>query len=183
MNPRSTDVCFEVRLRRPADMLGEDAWAFAILPKNESDKFARRGRTSVGGKINGHPFEAVLEPDGQLGHWLKFPAPLLDSAAVEAGSLVALELWPLAQELEPQLPPELHALLAASPAARTTWDDTTTIARIDWIHWIVSAKQEKTRLSRIASAGDMLAAGKKRVCCFDPSGYYSKSFNPPKEAS
>jgi len=57
-----------------------------------------------------------------------------------------------------------------SPPARATWEATTTIARIDWIHWIESAKQAKTRASRIADAADMLASGKKRVCCFDPSG-------------
>jgi hypothetical protein len=28
----------------------------------------------------------------------------------------------------------------------------------------------------------MLASGKKRVCCFDPSGYYSKSLNAPEAA-
>ena len=49
-----------------------------------------------------------------------------------------------------------------------------TIARLDWIHWITSAKQLKTRAKRIGDACDMLASGKKRVCCFDQSGYYSK---------
>lgn len=136
----------------------------------------------MAGTINGHPFLAVLEPDGQLGHWLKIPGALLDSAGVEAGSLVTLEVRPLADELEPPLPPAFRAALAASPEARAAWDSTTTIARIDWIHWIVSAKQEKTRMSRVAGACEMLAAGKKRVCCFDPSGYYSKAFAAPREA-
>jgi Bacteriocin-protection, YdeI or OmpD-Associated/Domain of unknown function (DUF1905) len=182
MTSHPANACFQVALRRPADMQGEDDWAFVILPKPESDKFARRGRTSVEGSINGHPFQAVLEPDGQLSHWLKIPRALLESSAAGPGSLVTLEVRPLANELEPQLPPDFRAALAGSPQARATWDTTTTIARIDWIHWIVSAKQEKTRLSRIASACDMLAAGKKRVCCFDPSGYYSKAFHAPDEA-
>ncbi|QBE64243.1 YdeI/OmpD-associated family protein [Pseudoduganella lutea] len=183
MKPDLANACFQVELRRPADMQGEEPWAFAILPKSESDKLPRRGRTSVEGTINGHPFQAVLEPDGQLSHWLKIPRALLESSGAEAGSPVALEVQPLANELEPQLPPDFRAALAASPEARATWAATTTIARIDWIHWIVSAKQEKTRLSRIAGACDMLAAGKKRVCCFDPSGYYSKGFKPPDEAA
>ena len=139
-------------------------------------------RTSVEGRINGHPFQAVLEPDGQLCHWLEIPHALLENAAVEPGSLIKLELEPLANELEPALPPEFRAALASSPEAKAIWDSTTTIARIDWVHWIISAKQEKTRLSRITSACDMLATGKKRVCCFDPSGYYSKAFHAPKEA-
>lgn len=62
------------------------------------------------------------------------------------------------------------------------WNDTTTLARVDWVHWIVSAKQAKTRAQRIESACEMLASGKKRVCCFDPSGYYSKALSAPKAA-
>lgn len=182
MNSHPAIARFQVPLRRPADMQGEGAWAFVILPKSESDKFPRRGRTSVEGRINGHAFQAFLEPDGQLSHWLKIPRALLEASAVETGSLVTREIQPLANEMEPQLPPALSAALASSPDARATWDNTTTIARIDWVHWMVSARQEKNRLSRIANACDMLAAGKKRVCCFDPSGYYSKAFDAPKEA-
>ncbi|MBB3224961.1 YdeI/OmpD-associated family protein [Pseudoduganella umbonata] len=182
MKTSPTDTCFEARLLRPADFQGEDPWAFAILPKAESDRFARRGRTSAEGWLNGQPFQAILEPDGQLSHWLKIPAALLKKSGAQAGELVTLALQPLADELEPQMPPDLLAALAASPQAGATWDSTTTIARIDWIHWIGSAKQEKTRLSRIADACDMLAEGKKRVCCFDPSGYYSKALRAPRQA-
>jgi uncharacterized protein YdeI (YjbR/CyaY-like superfamily) len=78
------------------------------------------------------------------------------------------------------LPGDLLEALASSPAAKATWDQTTTIARLDWIHWIESAKQARTRERRVRNACDMLASGKKRVCCFDPSGYYSKSLSAPK---
>jgi hypothetical protein len=73
-------------------------------------------------------------------------------------------------------------VLAQSPSAKSTWDATTTIARIDWVHWIESAKQLKTRKTRIDNACQMLASGKSRVCCFDPSGFYSKSLSAPKAA-
>lgn len=72
--------------------------------------------------------------------------------------------------------------MAAVPAARQTWQATTTIARVDWIHWMTSAKSSKTRVKRINDAREMLAAGKKRVCCFDQSGYYSKAFSAPEPA-
>ena len=176
------DTRFEAKLRGPADMKGDTSWAFIILPKSESDRFPRRGRTSVQGTIDGHPFKATLEPDGQLSHWLKVPKSLLEDAGVAVETTVTLEVLPCAEELEPPLPPEFHDLLDASPEAKATWDATTTIARIDWIHWIESAKQARTRLSRTTDACHMLASGKKRVCCFDPSGYYSKSFSAPREA-
>ena len=182
MSQVATGSRFEATLRRPADPRGEDGWAFVVLPKAISDAFPRRGRTSMQGSINGHPFQATLEPDGQLSHWLKVPATLMKEAGVAIGDTVTFDASPAPEELEPSVPPALHEVLDASPPARATWDATTTIARIDWIHWIESAKQDKTRVKRMTDAEDMLASGKHRVCCFDPSGYYSKSLNPPREA-
>jgi len=182
MDNADTQLRFEAVLRRPADPLAEDGWAFVILPKAISDAFPRRGRTSMQGFLNGHRFQATLEPDGGLSHWFKVPAALMDAAGVACGDTVTFEVSPAPGELEPVIPPELAAMLDALPPARTTWEATTTVARIDWVHWIESARQAKTRSKRVADAGDMLASGKKRVCCFDPSGYYSKSLSPPREA-
>jgi uncharacterized protein YdeI (YjbR/CyaY-like superfamily) len=74
------------------------------------------------------------------------------------------------------------ALTTADPKARKLWSDITTNARRDWIHWITSAKQAETRARRIKNACSMLAVGKRRVCCFDRSGFYSKSMSAPKAA-
>ena len=62
------------------------------------------------------------------------------------------------------------------------WRATTTLSRVDWIHWIESAKQARTRPKRISDACDQLAAGKRRMCCFDPSGFYSKALTSPEAA-
>ncbi len=140
----------------------------------------RRGRTSVEGTINAHPFQTTLDPDGQLSHWLKIDADLQSSAGVKAGEIVSIEIAPMEQEPEPEVPPDFFAVMRSSHEARQTWGETTTIARLDWIHWITTAKQAKTRAKRIADACEMLAKGKKRVCCFDPSGYYSKAFRAPE---
>ena len=171
---------FEAKLLRPLKSGKENSWGFLVLPKSISENLPRRGRTSVEGTINGHPFQATLEPDGQLSHWLKVGKALRKASGVDVGDTVALEIAQVAKEPEPKLPPDLQEALAASPEAKATWDATTTIARIDWVHWIESAKQAKTRKSRIANACDMLISGKKRVCCFDQSGFYSKSLTPPE---
>lgn len=167
---------------RPAQPGKRALWAFLLIPKPVSDQLPRRGRTSVEGTINGHPFRATLEPDGQLGHWLKVGHALCEASGATVGETVALEIAPMAKEPEPEVPPDLRRALAASPDAKSVWDGTTALARLDWIHWIESAKQAPTRKSRIESACDMLAAGKKRVCCFDPSGFYSKSLSAPQAA-
>jgi uncharacterized protein YdeI (YjbR/CyaY-like superfamily) len=50
--------------------------------------------------------------------------------------------------------------------ATAQWRDLTPIARRDFISWIDSAKQPETRRRRIERACSMLAAGKRRPCCF-----------------
>lgn len=173
---------FKARLLLPAGVGRDGDWAFLVLPKSESEKLPRRGRTSVEGTINGHAFRATLEPDGELSHWMKVDRALREAAGAAPGDVVELEIAPVAKEPEPELPPDVRDALAACPAAGAVWEATTTIARVDWIHWIESAKQAKTRGSRIADACDMLASGKKRVCCFDPSGFYSKALRAPRAA-
>jgi len=178
-----TGMCtFKTRLLRPAVPGKDSSWAFLVLPKAASDKLPRRGRTSVEGTINGHAFQATLDPDGQLSHWLRVSKELREAAHADVGDIVTVQISPADPEPEPQVPDDLRGALAASPEARAGWEDTTTIARLDWIHWIESAKQAKTRKSRIESACDMLSSGKKRVCCFDQSGFYRKSFSAPTAA-
>jgi Bacteriocin-protection, YdeI or OmpD-Associated/Domain of unknown function (DUF1905) len=139
--------------------------------------------TAIEGTINGFPFQAVLEPDGQKSHWLKVERKLREAASADPGDVVTLEIAPAAEELEPTVPADLKKVLGAAPKARALWSDITPNARRDWIHWITSAKQAETRTRRIKNACSMLAAGKRRVCCFDRSGFYSKSLSAPKAAT
>ena len=70
------------------------------------------------------------------------------------------------EESEPRVPTDLRKALAADPVAKAKWSDLTPIARRDFITWIDSAKLPETRRRRIERAGSMLAAGKRRPCCF-----------------
>ena len=182
MIQNDTKSQFKAKLLRPAMSDSDTSWAFVVLPKSASTKLPRRGRTTVEGTINGHGFRATLEPDGQLSHWLRVDKGLLETTDTNIGDMVAFEIVSVEQEPEPEVPSDLQHALSAAPEARAVWNDTTTVARLDWIHWITSAKQAKTRAKRIDNACDMLASGKRRVCCFDPSGYYSKAFSAPKAA-
>jgi hypothetical protein len=177
-------IRFNAKLIRPAESENGEPWTFLILPRNVSAKLPSRGMTAIEGTINGATFQATLEPDGQKSHWLKVDRKLGKSAGAEAGDIVTLEIAPAGKDTEPEVPTDVRkALAAAAPKARTSWSDITPNARRDWIHWITSAKQEETRTRRIKNACSMLAAGKRRVCCFDRSGFYSKSMSAPKAAT
>ena len=161
-------ICFKAKLLRPAEPSKGPAWTFLKLPKGASVKLPTRGMTTVKGLMNGYPFQATLDPDGQGGHWLKVDRKLGAAAGAQAGDDVSLDIAPVAEEPEPKVPAEWRkALAAAHPKARAAWLDITAVARRDWIQWIESAKREETRLKRIETGCDMLANGKRRPCCFD----------------
>ncbi|MBI5863655.1 MAG: DUF1905 domain-containing protein [Planctomycetes bacterium] len=162
------------------------SWVFLTLPKDASGMLPSRGQVTVEGTLNAAPFTATLQPDGEGGHWLKLDRKLREAAAesgtagLNAGEVVTLEISPVAEEPEPTVPADLRkALAAAAPKAREVWTDITPAARRDFIHWITSAKKAETRAKRTATACDMLAKGKRRPCCFDRSGMYSKSQSCP----
>jgi hypothetical protein len=183
MTGTAPKIRFKAKLFRPVESEKADAWTFLTLPKNASAKLPSRGMTAIEGSINGFPFQAALEPDGRKSHWLKVDRKLGKSAGADAGDIVTLEIAPAGKETEPEVPTDLKkALTAATPKTRAVWSDITPNARRDWIHWIASAKQEETRTRRIKNACSMLATGKRRVCCFDRSGFYSKSMSAPKAA-
>ena len=174
-------IRFSAKLHRPANERA-GSWTFLNLPKGASVKLPSRSMASVEGTINGVAFRATLEPDGQGGHWLKVERKLRESAGAKPGDIVSLEIAPVAadNEPEPTVPADLRkALTAASTKAKEVWSDITPMARRDFIHWIVSAKQAETRARRVEKACDMLAKGKRRPCCFDRSGMFDKSLSCP----
>jgi uncharacterized protein YdeI (YjbR/CyaY-like superfamily) len=73
---------------------------------------------------------------------------------------------PAGDKSETKVPMDLRKALATAPKAKTPWSDLTPIARRDFISWIDSAKQPETRKRRIERACSMLAAGKRRPCCY-----------------
>lgn len=85
------------------------------------------------------------------------------SSSIFDATIEVTKDWP-----EPDIPQDIataldiHELMAV-------WQSVTVKARWEWIRFIRSTKNPKTRLSRIATACDMLSQGKKRPCCFDHS--------------
>src|SRR2546423_14450924 len=106
MTKTATSIRFKAKLLRPAmeparpraDQSATANWSFLILPKNASAKLPSRGMTAIEGTINGVPFQAALEPDGQKSHWLIVDRKLGRTAGAEAGDGVTVEIAPAAAE-------------------------------------------------------------------------------------
>ena len=172
-------ITFEAKLSRPIE---DGDWTFLRLPKEASDQLPSRGAVSVDGEMNGFTFQAALQPDGEGGHWLKVEPTLGERAKIQAGDTVRMEISPATVEPEPEVPEDLQEALSATPAAFAVWTAITPVARRDWIQWMTSGKKAETRTLRVEKMMDMLAKGKRRICCFDRSGMYSKSLSCPVAA-
>src|SRR5258708_8663327 len=59
-----------------------DRWTILRLPEKASRKLPSRGQVAVQGTINDHGFQAVLEPDGYFGHWMRIDGKLQQTAAL-----------------------------------------------------------------------------------------------------
>jgi hypothetical protein len=159
-------IRFSAKLFRPKATEKIESWTLLTLSKNASAKLPSRGMTMVEGTINGFPFRAALEPNGKGSHWLRVNKAMRDAAGADAGDTVTAEITRAGEEPETRVPMDLRKALAGAPLARGSWADITPMARRDWIFSICSAKQPETRTRRIEKACDMLASGKRRLCCF-----------------
>jgi hypothetical protein len=140
------------------------------LPNRASTRLPSRGQVAVHGTINDAAFQTVLEPDGNLGHWMRVDRDLQQAAGLGAGGIatIAIEVtrdWP-----EPSVPPDLANALAAAPKAiQDVWNDVTPMARWEWVRWVNATKNPETRGRRVEVSISKMKNGKRRPCCFDLS--------------
>jgi hypothetical protein len=167
-------IRFSAKLFRPEVTEKIGSWTLLTLPKNASAKLPPRDMTMVEGTINGFPFRAALEPNGNGSHWLRVNKALQDAAGADVGDTVTVEITRVGEEPELRVPMDLRKALEAAPPAQALWAQITPRARRDWILWISSAKQEETRRRRIENACDMLASGKRRPCCMPGINWRTK---------
>jgi hypothetical protein len=64
------------------------------------------------------------------------------------------------------VPTDLKETLVSDNEALAIWEDSTPLARNEWICWVENAKREKRRLHRIESISTDLKKGKRRPCCW-----------------
>ena len=143
-------------------------WTILRLPEKASKQLPSRGQVAVSGIINGHPFQTVVEPDGEFGHWIKVDAKLERAAALQAGATATIAISPIKEWPEPSVPADLkRALAAAPPAIRMLWSEITPMARWEWVRWVNETKNPDTRKRRVDVTISKMQSGKRRPCCFN----------------
>jgi hypothetical protein len=145
-----------------------DKWTILRLPENASRKLPSRGQVAVRGTINGHGFQTVLEPDGYFGHWMRIDGELQQAAALRVGDTAALEIEPLKDWPEPNVPQDFETALAGAPQEiHHLWRDISPMARWEWVRWVNATQNPDTRKRRVEVSISKMNSGKRRPCCFN----------------
>ena len=155
-----------IRFDATPDTIGKST--ILRLPEKASAKLPSRGQVAVQGTINGHQFQTVLEPDGNLGHWMRIDRKLRRAAALSAGDSAALEIESLKGWPEPNVPQDLKTALAAAPQTiQDLWKEITPMARWEWVRWVNATPNPDTRKRRVEVSVSKMKGGKRRPCCFN----------------
>lgn len=123
------------------------------LMKDPARLFPAAGDSSMGGRR----FRSVdeLPSDAVLLRYIK-AAVALNAAGVKVPKAARPKKPP------PKPPADLAAALRKNPKAKATYDAFPPSHRREYVEWITGAKQEATRLRRLATAVEWLAQGKSR---------------------
>ena len=65
-----------------------------------------------------------------------------------------------------KMPMDFSKAIECDPIVKDVWADITPLARNEWICWVTSAKQDKTRKRRITVGLDKMRQGRRRPCCW-----------------
>jgi Domain of unknown function (DUF1905)/Bacteriocin-protection, YdeI or OmpD-Associated len=135
-------------VRFEAPLYTIDGSTILLLPGKASHQLPSRGQVAVQATVNGHACQTVAEPDGESGHWVRIDAKQQRAAALRAGDTAEVELVPLEDWPEPNVPPDLRAALAAAPdKIRELWKDITPMARWEWVRWVNATRAAGTHPS------------------------------------
>lgn len=153
-------------------------WTIIHLPESISQELPSRGMVMIEADLCNTTIKVPLEPDGLGSHWFRLMPDLMNQTGLHTGDSITLSIRSTDEWSEPETPEDLEDALQSSDLEKT-WQAITRKARWEWIRWIRATQNPETRTKRIQTACSMLAAGKKRPCCFNHSlcteTYVSKS--------
>ena len=151
------------RVRFEVELQPEGSSAYAVVPDDVGDRLGVRGRTSVVGTLNGHPFRNQVMPYTFERGRKRLLMPVNNAVRKAAGGLrpgdrvtFELERDEASRSADVPLPDELAGALAADPSLRAAWEALAPSHRREHAEFIAEAKRPDTRARRLAQTIERL---------------------------
>jgi hypothetical protein len=140
---------------------GERGRVFITIPFTPADKWGKKPRHFVKGKINSTEFSGSLGTRGGV-HFFPLNKDLQDAAELAPGDAVTVEIEPQDGAASDDLPDDLAKALAKDAKAREFLAGLSAFYRNTYVKWITEAKKPETRASRVEQTVALLKQGKKQ---------------------
>lgn len=147
---------FKVRLE---GMEGSEV-AAVVAPFDVREVFGTGARVPVRGTINGFAYRSSLMPMGGC-HRMVVNRQMREGAGVKAGDTVKVVMERDEAERKVEVPAVLAKELKDSKAATANWEKYSFTHQKEMARWITEAKQEETRVRRLAKVMEVVKGGKK----------------------
>jgi hypothetical protein len=145
------------KVRFAVQLQPQGSSAYAVVPDDIGARLGVRGRTSVVGTLNGHPFRNQVMPYTFDGGEKRLLMPVNNAVRRAAGGLkpgdivtFELERDDASRSADVEIPAELQAALDGDPAVRTAWDALAPSHRREHAGFVAEAKRADTRERRVA---------------------------------
>jgi hypothetical protein len=158
MAKKSEKLRFKIKLEGQAG--SSVAWMNA--PFDVPETFGTQARVPVRGTINGFPFRSSLMPMGGF-HGMAVNKTMRAGAKAKAGDTVEVVLERDVEERTVEAPLELRKELAKSKLVQANWEKLAFTHKKEMANCIREAKQEATRVRRLAKVMQVLQSGSKWI--------------------
>ena len=139
---------------------GKGGWTYAQIPEILQDRHAWFGWVKVSGSIDSYELKDYkLMPMGNGKLFLPVKAEIRKKIGKEAGDWVHVILY---ADIAPTVnEDDFMTCLSDDPAASQTFLNFSEVEKKEYLDWIYAAKEDDTKVKRIAEALDRLSAGLK----------------------
>ena len=134
--------------------------AFIEVPFNVEEEFGSK-RPKVRALIEGIPYRGTLTRMGTQCHILGIRKEVREQAGKTIGDEVQITIELDTEPRAVEIPPDLLKELKKDKEARTFFDTLSYTHQKEYVSWIMEAKKEETRQTRIVRTIEMLKEGKK----------------------
>jgi hypothetical protein len=162
VNRRGESGMANEKLKFTTKILGREAGVVAAIdpPVDAVEFFGTRARVPIRGTINEYPFRSSLMPCGGK-RMMPVNKKLCQGAGVEPGDVVDVVMERDEEERTVEAPAALKKEMAKNKIARANWEKLSFTHKKEMAQSIVGAKQEETRVRRLAKIMGVLGSGAK----------------------
>ena len=134
---------------------------FCLVPAAITAALGTRAQLRVRGTLNGCAFNSSMAPMGSGQHALLVHKATRETLGLLPGDVVHIAFARDTTERVVDIPHDLAAALAGTPAAEATFAALAYTHRKEYAAWVAEAKRPETRARRVAKAVEILLAGQK----------------------